>query len=234
MAERTDGGTIRTDYDVMVRMRGAARDAGFEHFMVAAPVGPSDTSLRDLVRLTSWPPELVMGYDAAGLIETSRPAHEAADTALPSWWDLEAGDGADVQFDDDAVPTALRLFLDHGMPRHLAFTVADRNARRWVVSFSGTGTEPDAAGKAALQMVAVEVAEALRTIDGNDAPSIVLTERQREVMSWVAQGKSTGEIATILDIAEATVATHAEGACARLNAVNRTQAVAIAVREGII
>ena len=62
----------------------------------------------------------------------------------------------------------------------------------------------------------------------------VLTAREREVLAWVAQGKSAWEIGEILDIAKRTVDEHAQTAVRKLGAVNRTHAVAIAVRERLI
>jgi DNA-binding CsgD family transcriptional regulator len=56
----------------------------------------------------------------------------------------------------------------------------------------------------------------------------VLTPREREVLAWVAQGKSAWEIGEILDIAKRTVDEHAQTAGRKLGAVNRTHAVAIA------
>jgi LuxR family transcriptional regulator, quorum-sensing system regulator BjaR1 len=53
-------------------------------------------------------------------------------------------------------------------------------------------------------------------------------------LAWVAQGKSAWEIGEILDITKRTVDEHAHTAVRKLGAVNRTHAVAIAVRERII
>jgi DNA-binding CsgD family transcriptional regulator len=61
-----------------------------------------------------------------------------------------------------------------------------------------------------------------------------LTKREREVLTWVAQGKSAWEIGAILDITKRTVDEHAASAYRKLGAVNRAQAVAIAVRDRII
>ena len=61
-----------------------------------------------------------------------------------------------------------------------------------------------------------------------------LTPREREVLAWVAQGKSAGEIAEILHIAKRTVDEHVQTAVRKLGALNRTHAVAIALRDGII
>ncbi len=53
-------------------------------------------------------------------------------------------------------------------------------------------------------------------------------------MSWVARGKSAWEIGEILQIAKRTVDEHAQTAVRKIGAVNRTHAVALAVRDRII
>jgi DNA-binding CsgD family transcriptional regulator len=61
-----------------------------------------------------------------------------------------------------------------------------------------------------------------------------LTLREREVLWWAAQGKSAWEIGEILHIAKRTVDQHTQNAVRKLGAVNRTQAVAMALRERLI
>jgi DNA-binding CsgD family transcriptional regulator len=61
-----------------------------------------------------------------------------------------------------------------------------------------------------------------------------LTPREVECLEWAAQGKSSGEIATILNLTERGVNYHFESAKEKLDATNRTQAVAIAVSRGIV
>ncbi len=61
-----------------------------------------------------------------------------------------------------------------------------------------------------------------------------LTLREREVLWWASQGKSALEIAGILQINKRTVDEHIQNASRRLGAANRTQAVAIALRERLI
>jgi len=67
-----------------------------------------------------------------------------------------------------------------------------------------------------------------------EATASLLTPREQEVLGWVAQGKSAWEIGQILNIAKRTVDEHVANAIKKLNAVNRVQAIAIAVRDGII
>lgn len=61
-----------------------------------------------------------------------------------------------------------------------------------------------------------------------------LTPREREVLWWAAQGKSAWEIGEILHIAKRTVDEHTQKAIRKLGVVNRTQAVATALRERLI
>jgi DNA-binding CsgD family transcriptional regulator len=61
-----------------------------------------------------------------------------------------------------------------------------------------------------------------------------LTVRELEVITWVARGKSAWEIGEILGIAKRTVDEHARTAAQKLGAVNRTQAVALALLRRII
>ncbi|MCX7094515.1 MAG: autoinducer binding domain-containing protein [Methylobacter sp.] len=61
-----------------------------------------------------------------------------------------------------------------------------------------------------------------------------LTNRQRTCLSWAADGKTTEEIALILNIATSTVNKHLDLASTALNANNRTQTIAKAVDRNLI
>jgi DNA-binding NarL/FixJ family response regulator len=61
-----------------------------------------------------------------------------------------------------------------------------------------------------------------------------LTEREIEVLQRVAGGNRNRDIAELLFISEETVKVHIKHIMDKLGASDRTQAVAIAVRRGII
>ncbi len=61
-----------------------------------------------------------------------------------------------------------------------------------------------------------------------------LTRRQREILQLLADGGSTTFAARELGLSEETVKTHTKNALGRLEARNRTHAVAIALRESLI
>jgi len=62
----------------------------------------------------------------------------------------------------------------------------------------------------------------------------VLTSREREVLTLCADGKSAAAIADILDITERTVVGHTVNAMRKLQAANKTQAVAKALTLKLI
>ncbi len=57
-----------------------------------------------------------------------------------------------------------------------------------------------------------------------------LTQRESEVLMWIARGKSNRDIAEILDLSPRTVNKHLEQIYAKLGVENRASAAALAVR----
>lgn len=61
-----------------------------------------------------------------------------------------------------------------------------------------------------------------------------LTQRELHVLSLVARGHTHEEIGSILSIATRTAAIHAQHATFKLGASNSSDAVAIAVHQGLV
>jgi DNA-binding NarL/FixJ family response regulator len=66
------------------------------------------------------------------------------------------------------------------------------------------------------------------------ATSESLTARETEILTLVAQGKSNGEIAKQLFISAKTVSVHVSNILAKLGAAGRTEAAAVARRDGLL
>ena len=106
--------------------------------------------------------------------------------------------------------------------------------------FSPAGKDPDLSQRArsALKIIGIYSQQALKRAlirnQRDDAAHTPLTPREREIMQWVAVGKSDDEIASILNIGAATVTSHVENAKKKLDAFRRTYAVVQAIRFGEI
>lgn len=60
-----------------------------------------------------------------------------------------------------------------------------------------------------------------------------LTERERQVLMLLTEGKSNQEIATALNVSEGTIKFHVNGIFRKLDVSDRTQAVLVALKRGI-
>lgn len=116
-----------------------------------------------------------------------------------------------------AVKAGVKGYLLKGVPREELF----RAIR--VIYEGGSLLQPVIASKLIHHMTT----QADQTIES-------LTEREEEVLRLMAQGKANKEIAAELVITERTVKFHVSSILGKLDADNRTEAVAIAAQRGLV
>jgi LuxR family transcriptional regulator, quorum-sensing system regulator BjaR1 len=61
-----------------------------------------------------------------------------------------------------------------------------------------------------------------------------LSARESEALQWASEGKNDWEIGEIMNISEHGADKHMRSARSKLGAINRAQAVAEAIRRGLI
>jgi len=71
-------------------------------------------------------------------------------------------------------------------------------------------------------------------LDGVLMGTSYLAPREREILTLVARGRTRKQISGMLSIKERTIKTYIGAACQKLNALNKTQAVAVAMTLGWI
>lgn len=89
---------------------------------------------------------------------------------------------------------------------------------------------------ATLELLAPHLHHAFFRAFGRERPRAapVLSIREREILRWLYEGKSSWETSVILGISERTVNFHVYNVLGKLGAANRAQAVAIAARSGLL
>jgi DNA-binding NarL/FixJ family response regulator len=112
--------------------------------------------------------------------------------------------------------------------RHLASAALQAGASAYVARTADAGELRRAVDAAVAQERFVDPAVPPKGSRGK------LTRRQRQILQLLADGESTTVAARKLDLSEETVKTHTKNALARLGARNRSHAIAIAIREGLI
>ena len=81
-------------------------------------------------------------------------------------------------------------------------------------------------GRAVAPEIARMIAETPKPIE--------LTDRQKEILSAVARGFTTPDIARLLGISQSAIKQHLAHVCEKLGASNRSEAAAIAIRRQIV
>ncbi|MBN9049950.1 MAG: autoinducer binding domain-containing protein [Rhizobiales bacterium] len=127
---------------------------------------------------------------------------------------------------------------DFGMRDGLIVPIVSLTGEQAV--FSPCGENPDLSQRArsALELVGIYSHQVLKRAllkeRRDQAVHTPLTAREREVLQWVAIGKSDDEIGDLLNISALTVKSHVEASKRKLDAFRRTYAVVQAIRFGEI
>jgi LuxR family quorum sensing-dependent transcriptional regulator len=202
---------------------------GFHSYIMAGLPSPG-TSLSDLTVANGWPPEWFEIYTRENFSVMDPVPQYGASTVQPFEW-------AEARYDKDSNPAAhlvmtrateFRLMQGYCIPLHY-----DEGGA--VISMATEQLTIDPVAKSALQLIGIYAHNRIRSL-GRPKPEKrdLLTPREREILRWAADGKTSWEVSVILHISERTVKFHLNQASHKLNAVNRTAAVAKALARGLI
>jgi two-component system nitrate/nitrite response regulator NarL len=169
------------------------------------------------------------GHEVAGSVVSLEEAAEIcgrvqADACVVDLRPLRTGGRADIEQAATAGASGLALKGD-GFDEFLG-----------VVTETVSGQERGAGPRAAKQVVLSRSAgAALRAGQGVTAgPSQFLTEREWEALGRLVRGESTAAMARAMGVRISTARTHIDAVLSKLGAHSRLEAVAYAVREGLV
>ena len=208
----------------------AVASFGYQHLCcVSAPSG-QQRAFDDKVLLTSWPKGWSEQYRKSNF-----HAHDPVAAFLRTRTEAFRWSEVPMPTDDQLARSVMAIsFSDYRMRHGFCVPIHSLNGYQAGVSFAGFEIEDVGEANAAVQMIAIYAVNRLAHLKSACKKLRLLTEREREVLSWTAAGKTAWDTSGILSIAEDTVNKHIASAMRKLNVHTRAQAVAESIRLGEI
>ena len=204
---------------------------GFENFIITGLPNPRER-FEQVVLLKKWPMGWFDIYAREDYVRSDPIIRLCRNTTQPFEW-------SEAPYDRAREPRAAEIMeraTDFRMKEGFCLPIHGVNGYEACFSMSGVDLDLSSRAKPALHLMAMYAFERARQLlePHPHAGSGVLTPREREALIWAAAGKSAADTGEILGITERTVTAHIASACQKLDAVNKTQAVARAMQYKLI
>ncbi|WFU09652.1 autoinducer binding domain-containing protein [Rhizobium sp. CB3090] len=222
---------LKTQFDVFRFMKRLTEAYRCRAFMVLNLPPVTSFDLQSNSVINNWPAELLATYDQEGLMANSPVLRRLRSSTLPFVHETTAN----TDRDDSRSQLITALFERFRMTRCLYLPTHDASGLRGAISLAGDREPFTPEEIKDLCYVAIYVFDRLAEIRNMDIRvTDALTDREIDCLNWTAAGKTSAEIAEILTLSEHTVNHYLNRATKKLDTVNRTQAVAKALRVGLI
>lgn len=222
---QTDSAQLDTRAGLSRLMRRVCSGIGIDHYLLVEPA--AERGLKGLRILASnWIYDALEELGGEGIFSLIESGHAArlgeTVAALP----------ASAAFLSPQQRLALR---DHGHDQIFIrrLCVRGRSIFALLSAARGAGIAPAALARAGV-MCSYALDGHLAAAAQEPSRAGILSERQRECLKWVSEGKTTEEIALILGVSSNTINSYVAHAIQKFGASNRAMAIATAIRSGVI
>ncbi|WP_152046427.1 helix-turn-helix transcriptional regulator [Aureimonas psammosilenae] len=202
---------------------------GYTHYAIFTIPSPDDVRAELKLILGNWTPEFQKGYEKLGLQRYSPVIRAVKAGPTPFVWDLES------LFPDDEPTPTVRFLTANGIRGGVFVPVHGMSSFAGALGLYGERTDLSAREACELQFAsfgAFGILAACRLEENRR--SNPLTPRERDCLKLAMLGKTSSEIGIILSLSEYTVSQYLTAATRKMNASNRTHAVAIAAQMGYL
>ncbi|MEM5472016.1 LuxR C-terminal-related transcriptional regulator [Hoeflea sp. AS60] len=222
----------KTQLDILRLLREITADFGYQHFFVVNGPTTAAPCFSEAIVITSAPSEMVQTHEARTSAASNPLASILQKIGAPFEFRL---DGSNVDTPADFRLFAEGVFSNDDLDCAFIVPVYHPDHGPAAVFFLGKRLPIGMEDTAILSLYAHLLHQKLRQVSAKPAkPGSPLTERERECLVWTSVGKTSVEIAKILNLSEHTVNHYLNNAARKFDAVNRTQAVAHGLRLGYI
>lgn len=228
--------SARSIDDIFLATKSQIQALGFDYFgyqLLAPPIGPAVR-----LYLTNKPNGWTCRYIEQKYVSDDLVTRHAARTLRPFLW-------RDISQERLITPTQRLMFTEateFGLKAGGTVPIHGPAAAKALFSIAANMSQHEfdrlfLQERHALQIIATYVHEHILRL-GLDTPppppTIKLTPRELEVLTWTARGKTAWEISEIIAISEATVREYLENASHKLGTYNKSHAVAVAILHALI
>lgn len=223
---------IRTESELAAFLRRLSRHFDFTGFMLFSIPASTEDNLMPRIELADLPAGMVEGYDELGLLKNSQIFRTLRRSTAPITLDTLTSHDTRPSQEAEA---AARFFASYNIRTAAFFPVHGSGGNRAVFCFLGDRNQPTHAEMGELGVFTAHAFSVYSNLKSASRESDAgLTPRELEAIHWVANGKTSAEIALILSLSEHTVNTYVNNAIRKLDCVNRTHLVAKALRLRLI
>ena len=219
---------------ILREMRAAGTSFGYDVFIITNLPAEHEVSTQNCALVPSWPEGWRTRYFARDYLRIDPVANHVRRTTEPFLWRE-----APYRSDEAGAARVMGEATEFGLSQGFCVPIHHLTGPGGGVSFGASRLDLSEDAKAALHLVSIYAYQRAETLirEGGRNPmrkAPRLTAREIECLRWTAAGKTSWEASEILSTSQRTVEFHLKNAARKLDAVNRVQCVAEALRQGII
>lgn len=228
----------QAESDLVDAVRAAVRRWGFDSFVCGFDSVPRPTRSSQLYVFATLPSRWLKLYESNDYVEVDPRLDISFDRSTISTWNGSELRGQNPRLDQFLLDAAA-----FGIRSGACFTLHNAYNDRVMIGYNSsreTTTAQDIEPHlGALYAFGVHFQEIfLRSVIEKGLPSRLrgarLTRRELEALSYVAKGLTAQDIAPKMSISARTVRFHVDAACTKMGVLNREEAIALAVKGGLI
>lgn len=217
---------------VMNQMERSLGWFGFENFILTGLPNPHEKLNQNMVLARKWPQRWLDFYIKENYVAVDPVVRLCRNTVNPFEW-------SEAPFDHATEPRALEVMnraTDFRMANGFCIPIHGLTGYEACVSLGGLNLDLSPRTKPALHLMGMYAFEHIRRLmtANSDRRFERLTQREREVLTWTAVGKTSAEVAEIMTLSKRTVDEYAVRASRKLRAQNKTHAVVKALQQRLI
>lgn len=207
-------------------MTQALEDFGIDHFCLNVFANPGQC-FDEVVLASRLPPGWMDVYVQERYAEHDPSQRYARRTVNPYEW-------KDAPYDSEREPKAGEFFQrarDFKIYNGLVVPIPSPFGCIGQVFMGGQSPRLSMGDKPSLHLMALYAFARVEQLTGRGVRISTLTTREKEILTWAAMGKTAWEVGEILHISKRTVDAHLQAAAHKLGTLNKTQTVAVALRQ---